>query len=100
MLGSPQEAEGRPPNDGGDDDVTEKFTVADAVAALARHSQWTDDRGEIAASLMPMTSAIPGTFEATDTLGQFVLRLDDDRIVVPEKERPTTRFVVRIERMD
>lgn len=69
------------------------YTVKEAATLL--HTP-IEDYVDGEAIFMPLTSAIPGTFEATDQLGQFLLS------VRPEgnETRRTTRFVVRIERMD
>lgn len=75
-------------------DKREPYSAKEAGEMLGT-ARWHDDMGG-QPILMPMTSAIPGTFEPTDQLGQFILRVDPEE----NEARRTTRFVVRIERMD
>lgn len=72
----------------------EQYPVEEVYEMLVT-ARWHDDMGGLPVP-MPLTSATLGVFEATDTLGQFILRVDPDG----NEARRTTRFVVRIERMD
>lgn len=68
--------------------MARKLTASEAFAMLE-----TLDRGDLFASKMPLTGDEPGAASASETSGQFVLRMSGD-------ERTTTRFVVHIERIE
>lgn len=65
-----------------------RYSVAEAFALLSAL-----DKGDEFASIMPLTGDTHGMAKASDTSGQFILRVSGD-------ERPTTRFVVHIERIE